>query len=62
MKRILTESTNVQIIEEEKRAQLSQLFRSAPFQDLIKKTEPKVCVFIIYIRDNYFIFYNFLHY
>ncbi|XP_001599882.1 protein EFR3 homolog cmp44E isoform X1 [Nasonia vitripennis] len=41
MKRILTETNNTQILEEEKRAQLSQLFRNAPFHDLIKKTQPK---------------------
>ncbi|XP_014206305.1 protein EFR3 homolog cmp44E [Copidosoma floridanum] len=41
MKRILTENVNTQGVEDEKRAQFSQLFRSAPFQDLVKKTQPK---------------------
>ncbi|KAG5346289.1 EFR3 protein, partial [Acromyrmex charruanus] len=41
MKRILTESNNNQVIEEEKRMQLSQFFRNAPFQDLVSKTQPK---------------------
>lgn len=43
MKRILTETNNAQEMEEEKRAQFSQLFRNAPFQDLVEKTQPKVC-------------------
>lgn len=43
MKRILTENTDTQVEEEEiKRAEFSQLFRNAPFQDLVKKTQPKV--------------------
>ncbi|XP_018394069.1 PREDICTED: protein EFR3 homolog cmp44E-like [Cyphomyrmex costatus] len=41
MKRILTENNNNQVIEEEKRMQLSQFFRNAPFQDLVSKTQPK---------------------
>lgn len=48
MKRILTENTNTQVVEDEKRAQLSQLFRNAPFQDLVKKTQPKVCLFVFF--------------
>ena len=46
MKRILTENSNIEVVEEEKRAQLSQLFRNASFQDLVKKTQPKVCYYI----------------
>lgn len=42
MKRILTENIDSQNEEEEKRAEFSQLFRNAPFQDLVKKTQPKV--------------------
>lgn len=42
MKRILTENNNNYIVEEEKRMQLSQFFRNAPFQDLVSKTQPKV--------------------
>ena len=42
MKRILTENSNGQAIEEEKRVQISQLFQSAPFEDLVIKTQPKV--------------------
>lgn len=42
MKRILTEYNNNYIVEEEKRMQLSQFFRNAPFQDLVSKTQPKV--------------------
>lgn len=42
MKRILTETNNNNVIEEEKRIQLSQFFRSAPFQDLVSITQPKV--------------------
>lgn len=45
MKRILTENNNNQIIEEEKRVQISQLFQSAPFEDLVNKTQPKVINF-----------------
>ncbi|KAK1116966.1 hypothetical protein K0M31_017118 [Melipona bicolor] len=41
MKRILTENNNNHIMEEEKRLQLSHLFRNAPFQDLVSKTQPK---------------------
>ncbi|XP_026673415.1 protein EFR3 homolog cmp44E isoform X2 [Ceratina calcarata] len=41
MKRILTENNNNHVIEEEKRLQLSHLFRNAPFQDLVSKTQPK---------------------
>ncbi|XP_012216133.1 protein EFR3 homolog cmp44E [Linepithema humile] len=41
MKRILTESNNNHVVEEEKRMQLSQFFRNAPFQDLVSKTQPK---------------------
>ncbi|XP_035729453.1 protein EFR3 homolog cmp44E-like [Vespa mandarinia] len=41
MKRILTENNNNNVIEEEKRIQLSQFFRSAPFQDLVSITQPK---------------------
>ncbi|EFN72365.1 Protein EFR3-like protein cmp44E [Camponotus floridanus] len=41
MKRILTENNNNYIVEEEKRMQLSQFFRNAPFQDLVSKTQPK---------------------
>lgn len=41
MKRILTETNNNNVIEEEKRIQLSQFFRSAPFQDLVSITQPK---------------------
>ncbi|KAK2584418.1 hypothetical protein KPH14_006800 [Odynerus spinipes] len=41
MKRILTETNNNNVIEEEKRMQLSQFFRSAPFQDLVSITQPK---------------------
>lgn len=43
MKRILTESGETRReAEEERRLQLSQLFRTAPFQDLVVKTQPKV--------------------
>ncbi|XP_011505309.1 PREDICTED: protein EFR3 homolog cmp44E [Ceratosolen solmsi marchali] len=41
IKRILTENSNVQMMEEEKRMQFSHLFRNTPFPDLIKKTQPK---------------------
>ncbi|KAF3430323.1 hypothetical protein E2986_09697 [Frieseomelitta varia] len=41
MKRILTENNNNHVVEEEKRLQLSHLFRNAPFQDLVSKTQPK---------------------
>ncbi|XP_017793216.1 PREDICTED: protein EFR3 homolog cmp44E isoform X1 [Habropoda laboriosa] len=41
MKRILTESNNNNMKEEEKRLQLSHFFRNAPFQDLVSKTQPK---------------------
>ncbi|KMQ96274.1 protein efr3-like protein cmp44e protein, partial [Lasius niger] len=41
MKRILTENNNNQVVEEEKRMQLFQFFRNAPFQDLVSKTQPK---------------------
>ncbi|RLU27481.1 hypothetical protein DMN91_001285 [Ooceraea biroi] len=41
MKRILTENNNNQGVEEEKRMQLSEFFRNAPFQDLVSKTQPK---------------------
>ncbi|XP_046474294.1 protein EFR3 homolog cmp44E isoform X1 [Neodiprion pinetum] len=42
MKRILTESGETRReAEEERRLQLSQLFRTAPFQDLVVKTQPK---------------------
>ncbi|KAK9295422.1 hypothetical protein QLX08_010257 [Tetragonisca angustula] len=41
MKRILTENNNNHVMEEEKRLQLSHLFRNAPFQDLVSKTQPK---------------------
>ncbi|XP_051168467.1 protein EFR3 homolog cmp44E isoform X2 [Leptopilina boulardi] len=41
MKRILTENNNNQIVEEEKRVQISQLFQNAPFEDLVNKTQPK---------------------
>ncbi|XP_011310425.1 protein EFR3 homolog cmp44E isoform X2 [Fopius arisanus] len=41
MKKILTECNNSQGLEEEKRAQLSQYFRNATFQDLVSKTQPK---------------------
>ncbi|XP_023315429.1 protein EFR3 homolog cmp44E [Trichogramma pretiosum] len=41
MKKILTETNNDQEVEDEKRLQLSHLFRNAPFQDLVKKTQPK---------------------
>ncbi|XP_066591090.1 protein EFR3 homolog cmp44E isoform X2 [Prorops nasuta] len=42
MKRILTENNNNnQAIETEKRMQLSEFFRNAPFQDLVSKTQPK---------------------
>lgn len=46
MKRILTENNNNQVVEEEKRMQLFQFFRNAPFQDLVSKTQPKVYKFI----------------
>ena len=42
MKRILTDVLPTQQIEDERRVQLSQYFRNAPFQELVKKTEPKV--------------------
>ena len=42
MKRILTETSPSQQVEEERRVQLSQYFRNAPFKELVKKTEPKV--------------------
>lgn len=42
MKRILTENNNNYIVEDEKRMQLSQFFRNAPFQDLVSKTQSKV--------------------
>lgn len=48
MKRILTENNNNHVVEEEKRMQLSQFFRNAPFQDLVSKTQPKVCKKIYY--------------
>ncbi|XP_033215913.1 protein EFR3 homolog cmp44E isoform X2 [Belonocnema kinseyi] len=41
MKRILTENSDAQVIEEEKRVQISQLFQRAPFEDLVNKTQPK---------------------
>ncbi|XP_043276805.1 protein EFR3 homolog cmp44E isoform X2 [Venturia canescens] len=41
MKRILTECNNNQIQVEEKRVELSECFRNAPFQDLVTKTQPK---------------------
>ncbi|XP_034941643.1 protein EFR3 homolog cmp44E isoform X2 [Chelonus insularis] len=40
MKKILTESTHNQNVEEERRTQLSEYFRSAPFHDLVSKTQP----------------------
>ncbi|XP_012271686.1 protein EFR3 homolog cmp44E [Orussus abietinus] len=41
MKRILTENNNNQVVEEEKRMELSQFFRNAPFKELVDKTQPK---------------------
>lgn len=41
MKKILTECNDNQIVEEEKRVQLSEVFRNAPFQELVTKTQPK---------------------
>ncbi|KAG8035729.1 hypothetical protein G9C98_001385 [Cotesia typhae] len=41
MKKILTESSNIQNEDEEKRIQLSEYFRNASFQDLILKTQPQ---------------------
>lgn len=42
MKRILTECNNNQTEDEEKRVNLSECFRNAPFRDLVTKTQPKV--------------------
>jgi len=56
MKRILTESNNNQVIEEEKRMQLSQFFRNAPFQDLVSKTQPKVSLIYYKLIINLYSF------
>lgn len=47
MKRILTENIeNKSKVEEERRLELSKTFRTATFEDLITRTQPKV--------NNYF--------
>ena len=50
MKRILTENNINQEAEDEKRLQLSQLFSNATFEDLIKKTQPKVLSLYLFIN------------
>lgn len=43
MKRVLTESSDNKREEEaEKRQQLSETFRTAPFNELMRRTQPKV--------------------
>ncbi|XP_044006270.1 protein EFR3 homolog cmp44E isoform X2 [Aphidius gifuensis] len=41
MKKILTDCANDQLVEDEKRLKLSEVFRTAPFDELVTKTQPK---------------------
>lgn len=51
----MTENNNSQNIEEEKRVKFSQLFQDASFYDLVKKTQPKVSFYALYVMISFFI-------
>lgn len=45
MKKVLTESSEVRReAEAEKREQINHTFRTAPFAELVKRTQPKVII------------------